>query len=136
MGTPPRRAAVALTPDRLPEIAAAGVAVPRYDRRAVAPGIVHFGVGGFHRAHQAMYLDELMNAGLAHDWGICGVGLLPGDAAMRDVLRSQDGLYTLVTKAPDGSRAARVIGSVVDYLYAPEEAPEVLDTLCSPTSGS
>ncbi|MDR1798272.1 MAG: hypothetical protein LBR19_00060, partial [Bifidobacteriaceae bacterium] len=72
------------------------VAVPLYDRSAVTPGIVHFGVGAFHRAHQAYYLDQLMNQGLALDWGIVGAGLLPGDAAMRDALNSQDGLYTLV----------------------------------------
>ena len=53
---------------------------PGYDRSAVTAGIVHFGVGGFHRAHQAMYLDRLMNHGKALDWGICGVGVMPGDA--------------------------------------------------------
>jgi mannitol 2-dehydrogenase len=108
------------------------VAIPSYDRKDVTLGIVHFGVGGFHRSHQAMYLDRLMNDGLAHDWGICGVGLLPGDRRMRDVMRAQDCLYTLVTKAPDGSRAARVIGSIIDYRYAPDEPSEVLDTLVSP----
>ena len=53
-------------------------------------GIVHIGVGGFHRAHQAVYLDELMADGLARDWAVCGVGVLPGDARMRDALRSRD----------------------------------------------
>ena len=75
------------------------VAVPQYDRGAVRAGIVHLGVGGFHRAHQAMYLDRLMNAGMALDWGICGVGVLPGDSRMRDALAAQDGLYTLVVKS-------------------------------------
>ena len=56
-------------------------------------GIVHFGTGGFHRAHQATYVDRLMNAGLAMDWGICGVGVMPGDMRMRDALKSQDCLY-------------------------------------------
>ena len=60
------------------------VATPRYDRARVTPGIVHIGVGGFHRAHQAMYLDELMNRGEALDWGIVGVGMMPGDTRMRD----------------------------------------------------
>ena len=63
----------------------ARVETPSYDRVAVTTGIVHFGVGGFHRAHQAMYLDRLMNEGKALDWGICGVGTLPHDARMRDV---------------------------------------------------
>src|ERR1700761_9711025 len=79
------------------------VPTPEYDRARVSVGIVHFGVGGFHRAHQAMYLDRLMNEGKALDWGICGVGVLPGDARMRDALVAQDFLYTLVAKHPDGS---------------------------------
>ena len=66
------------------------VEVPRYDRTGIEVGIVHVGVGGFHRAHQAMYLDRLMNMGLALDWGICGTGLLPADAAMRDALQTVD----------------------------------------------
>ena len=53
--------------------------VPAYDRGMVTPGIVHFGVGGFHRAHQAMYHDRLMNEGTTLDWGICGVGVMPQD---------------------------------------------------------
>ena len=55
------------------------VAAPAYDRSLVTPGVVHFGVGGFHRAHQAMYHDRLMNQGTALDWGICGVGVLEQD---------------------------------------------------------
>ena len=69
----------------------------------VFAGIAHIGVGGFHRAHQAMYLDRLMNAGLASDWGICGVGVLPSDRRMADVFAAQDNLYTLVVKHPDGT---------------------------------
>jgi mannitol-1-phosphate/altronate dehydrogenase len=59
----------------------------------VTLGVVHFGVGGFHRAHQAMYLDRLMNEGEALDWGICGVGVMPADQKMKEVLDAQDGLY-------------------------------------------
>ena len=88
------------------------VPVPAYDRSQVRSGIVHLGVGGFHRAHQAMYLDALLNRGEALDWGITGVGLLPGDAGINEVLTAQDGLYTLVEKDSDGSRRARVIGSL------------------------
>ena len=58
----------------LPDIGST-VPIPAYDRSAVTTGIVHFGVGGFHRAHQAMYLDRLMDQGQALDWGICGVGV-------------------------------------------------------------
>lgn len=74
------------------------VAKPQYDRKTLTPGIVHIGVGGFHRAHQAMYLDALMNQGEAWDWGIVGVGVMPGDKRMQQALAAQDYLYTLVVK--------------------------------------
>ncbi|MCC3275520.1 MULTISPECIES: mannitol dehydrogenase family protein [unclassified Arthrobacter] len=109
-----------------------GVARPGYDRSQLSTGIVHFGVGGFHRAHQAMYLDTLMNQGLALDWAICGVGVLPQDAAMKTVLDSQDCLYTLMLKYPDGTREARVIGSIVEYLYAPEDPEAVIEKMALP----
>jgi mannitol 2-dehydrogenase len=105
---------------------------PTYDRAALRTGIVHFGVGGFHRAHQAMYLDRLMAAGAALDWAICGVGVLPADRRMRDVLVAQDGLYTLVAKAPDGTLDARVIGSIKEYLYAPDDPDAVVEKMASP----
>ncbi|TCO43812.1 mannitol 2-dehydrogenase [Kribbella antiqua] len=110
------------------------VAVPSYDRTAVRPGIVHFGVGGFHRAHQAMYLDRLMNSGVALDWGIVGVGVLPQDRRMYDVLEAQDHLYTLVVKHPDGTMEPRVIGSIVDYLFAPDDPSAVLDRMVDPAT--
>jgi mannitol 2-dehydrogenase len=113
----------------LPEID--GVEVPRYDRSAVTVGIVHFGVGGFHRAHQAMYVDSLMNEGEALDWGICGVGVLPGDRRMQEVLTEQEGLYTLVVKQPDGSLAPRVIGSIVEYLFAPDSPEAVVEKMAA-----
>lgn len=119
----------------LPEVAAArgtDLPVPRYDRSALRTGIVHIGVGGFHRAHQAMYLDRLMNAGTALDWAICGVGVLPGDARMRDALASQDGLYTLVLKHPDGRLEGRVIGSITEYLLAPDDPEAVIEKMASP----
>ncbi|MEO5609649.1 MAG: mannitol dehydrogenase family protein [Ornithinibacter sp.] len=114
-------AAIAALPDE--------VARPAYDRSAVTPGIVHFGVGGFHRAHQAVYLDTLMNAGEALDWGVVGVGTMPGDARMRDALAAQDCLYTVVTKRADGTRENRVIGSIIDYLFAPDDPAGVLERL-------
>lgn len=103
-----------------------------YDRSALTPGIVHFGVGGFHRAHQAAVLDDLMNAGLARDWAVIGVGVLPGDARMRDALHAQDCRYTLVLKHPDGRREAREIGSITHYLYAPDDPAAVIRTLADP----
>ena len=107
------------------------VQVPPYDRAAVTAGIVHFGVGGFHRAHQAMYLDRVL-AGGDLGWGVCGVGVMPQDARTRDVARAQDGLYTLVTTAPDGARTVRVVGSIVRYLYAPDDPEAVVEVLADP----
>jgi len=107
------------------------VAVPGYDRAGMRPGIVHVGVGGFHRAHEAVYLDDLMALGGAKEWGICGVGLRPEDRAMRDALAPQDCLYTLVTRDAAGDKA-RVIGSLVRYVYAPEEEAAFRATLAAP----
>ncbi len=109
------------------------VAVPSYDRAAITPGVVHFGVGAFHRAHEAMFLDRILSAG-ATDWGLTGVGTLAGDAAMRDALTAQDELYTLVTTAPSGDVQARVIGSIVNYLFAPEQPDAVLAALADPAT--
>jgi len=108
------------------------VRVPRYDRSGLTTGIVHIGVGSFHRAHQAVYLDDLMAQGVAHDWAICGVGVLPQDRAMADALRAQDHLYTVMVKNPDGTRDARVIGSIVDYLFAPDDPELVVARLADP----
>jgi mannitol 2-dehydrogenase len=109
------------------------VATPDYDRSTISAGIVHFGVGNFHRAHQAMYIDQILAAGDT-GWAICGVGVLEGDRAMRDALRAQDNLYTLVTHAPDGTRVARVIGSIHEYLYAPDDPEAVLARLADPAT--
>jgi mannitol 2-dehydrogenase len=119
---------IALTAENLPRLPA-GVSGPRYDRAQCTAGIVHFGVGGFHRAHQAMYLDRLMNDGKALDWAICGVGVMPGDRRMRDALDAQDGLYTLVVKAPDGTMTPTVIGSIREYLFAPDDPAAVVRKL-------
>ena len=110
------------------------VPVPTYDREQVRTGIVHIGVGGFHRAHEAMYVDSLMERSGPLDWGITGVGLLPGDRRMAEVMAKQDCLYTLVLKHPDGSRAPRVIGSLVDYLFAPEQPEAVLRVMTDPST--
>ena len=93
---------------------------PTYDRTQVRSGIVHIGVGGFHHAHQAAYLDQLINRGRALDWGIAGVGLLPRDRRMSEVMAAQDCLYTLVVKHADGTLQPRVVGPIVQYLFAPD----------------
>jgi mannitol 2-dehydrogenase len=110
------------------------VPVPGYDRRLVTPGVVHIGVGGFHRAHQAMYLDALMAAGTAPGWGICGVGVMPADRRMQEVMDAQDGLYTLVVKHSDGTWEPRVIGSIVKYLYAPDDPEAVIAAMTAGTT--
>src|SRR4051812_45759875 len=104
---------------------------PAYDRERVRAGIVHLGVGGFHRAHQAMYVDRLLHTVHAA-WGICGVGVLPRDRAMRDVMLAQDRLYTLVLKHADGTFEPRVIGSIVEYLFAPDDREAVVAKMASP----
>jgi mannitol 2-dehydrogenase len=110
------------------------IEAPNYDRNTVSVGIAHIGTGHFHRAHQAMYIDRLLRLGLAHEWGICGVGVMPGDWTMRDVLTDQDGLYTLILEKPDGSRDAHVIGSIIDYRYAPDDPESALEMLAAPST--
>ena len=96
---------------------------PAYDREDLSPGIVHIGLGNFHRAHQAWYLHRLMQQGKALDWAIVGAGVMPQDAAMRDKLLAQDCLTTLIELDPSGS-SAEIIGSMIDYLpVAPDNAP-------------
>ncbi|RBY97708.1 mannitol dehydrogenase family protein [Blastococcus sp. TF02-8] len=112
----------------------ASVSTPSYDRSRVRTGIVHLGVGGFHRSHQAMYLDRLMEQGQALDWGICGVGVLPHDRRMAEVMAAQDCLYTLLVRHPDGSEEARVIGSLVEYLFAPDDPDAVVEKMADPAT--
>lgn len=109
-------------------------AVPAYDRDGAVPGIVHLGLGGFARAHLAMYLDALLAAGGDARWTLSGVGLMPGDAAMRDALTAQDCLYTLVTRASAEDAEARIIGSVSEYLFAPDDPEAVIERLAAPTT--
>ncbi|MDC7746629.1 mannitol dehydrogenase family protein [Rhizobium binxianense] len=90
-------------------------AIPCYDRASLKAGIVHFGVGNFHRAHQAIYLDDLFNAGTDHDWAIVGAGVLPSDAAMREKLAAQDFLTTVVEQ-DNNKTAARVTAPMIDIL--------------------
>src|SRR5690625_1363386 len=110
----------------------AGPTTPPYDRSTVEPGIMHFGVGNFHRSHQAMYLERLLRRGLASEWGIIGVGFFPRDAETGEVLRAQDFTYTLVELAGDDTKTAMRIGSIIDYLHAPSDPRAVLERLASP----
>lgn len=123
---------VRLSPETLDEIAASGVAVPTYDRDGITAGIVHFGVGGFHRAHQAMVVDRLLQRGEAREYGICGVGVLEQDRRMATAMAEQGGLYTLVLKHPDGTRESRVVGSIVEYLLAVDDPDAVVEKMAHP----
>ncbi|MEJ6397740.1 mannitol dehydrogenase family protein [Yoonia sp. 208BN28-4] len=97
--------------------------VPTYDRSALTPGIVHIGLGNFHRGHQAWYLHRLMQDSLAHDWAIIGAGVREGDAAQRDRLAAQDYLTTLIELDP-ASTSAEVIGSMIGFApVAADNAP-------------
>jgi mannitol 2-dehydrogenase len=108
------------------------VARPAYDRSRVQNGIVHIGVGGFHRAHEAVYVDDLLGQGDTQ-WGIYGVGLLPRDQKMKEALVAQDCLYTVLERSAAGD-TARVVGSLTRYLLAPEDPEAVLHALASPTT--
>lgn len=103
------------------------VARPGYDRSQTMIGIVHLGIGAFHRAHQAVYTDSVLASG-DNSWGILGVSLRSGDT--RDALEPQDGLYTVATRSGDGD-SFRVIGSISGLMVAPENPKAVLDAMTS-----
>jgi mannitol 2-dehydrogenase len=111
-----RSSPIRLGQARLDEIARGGIPVPTYDRARLRPAIVHVGVGGFHRAHLAVYVHELASRGSG--FGIVGLGLLPGDAEMAAALGGQDCLYTLIEK-DGGEPSAQVIGSITRFVHAP-----------------
>lgn len=107
------------------------VPVPDYLDDEPAIGIVHFGVGNFHRSHQAMYIDRLLQQG-SREWAICGIGLTERDKRMAEVLSTQDGLYTLTLRHPDGRDEQSVIGSVRRYLLADDDAQAIIDQMADP----
>src|SRR5688572_441960 len=106
---------------------ARGIPTPAYDRGSVSVGVVHFGPGAFHRAHQAFYFDQV----LAHDsrWGICEVALQ--STGVRDALNGQAGLYTLAIL--DQQSVFRIIGAAKEFLVARESATAVLARLANPS---
>jgi fructuronate reductase len=117
---------------RLHEQALAGlpaaVARPAYDRRSVSCGIVHLGLGAFHRAHQAVYTDDRLEAGESA-WGIVGMSIRSPD--VRNALAPQDALYTVLQRGPDGDRA-RIIGSVLDVITVPDDPDGAMRRLTDP----
>ena len=112
----------------------AGVAAPKYKRSDLRAGIVHIGVGNFHRAHQAVYLDDLFNAGRDHDWAIVGAGVRDADVAIREKLNEQDWLTTVVQQEAD-TTDIRVTGSMIDFVR-PFDVAALLDAISQPAFAS
>lgn len=112
------------------EALAAEILLPGYDRSLCGIGIVHFGIGAFHRAHMAVYTDDVLTA-QGGDWRILGVSLR--SPAVRDQMHPQDGFYTLVERSSHGAKA-RIIGSVGDVLVASEERERLVATLAAATT--
>ena len=110
------------------------VPCPTYDRKCLKTGIVHIGVGGFHRSHQAYYIHQLLEKHGAIDWAICGVGLREADRNMAEVMDSQDCMYTLVTQHPSGQVDCEVIGSIAEYILAPDDPQAVIDKMAHPNT--
>lgn len=106
----------------------AGVQIPDYDRKQVRPGIVHLGIGAFHRAHMAVYVDDLL--GRDPDWGIVGASLRRPDT--KEALEPQDGLYTIAVRDAAGTHP-RVIGSILRVMDANSEREDLLSLMADPT---
>lgn len=107
------------------------VALPAYDRAKLTPGIVHIGLGNFHRAHQAVYLDDLFAKGLGHDWAILGAGVREGDARMREALLAQDCLSTVIELDPKGHRARRV-GAMTGFIAVQPDNAALIAAMADP----
>ncbi len=108
------------------------IVCPSYDRSKLSASIVHIGVGGFHRSHQAYYTDRLMNLSGASGWGICGVGLREADRRMADILKQQDYLYSLIVRFPDGRIETRLIGSIIDFMLGCDDPGAVINKMAGP----
>ena len=105
------------------------ISCPNYERSSIKTGVVHIGVGGFHRSHQAYYMHQLLEDPQNANWGICGIGLREGDRKIASVLKQQDGLYTLITQHPDGKETSEIIGSITDFIFAYESPVLAIDKM-------
>ncbi len=106
--------------------------VPAYHRNELKSGIVHVGVGGFHRAHQAVVVQKLLESGGHSDWGICGIGLREGDRKIAEVFNQQDCLYTLITRHPSGQVQSEIMQQMTSFLLAPDHQQAVVDRMAHP----
>jgi len=107
------------------------IRVPQYDRSKLSAGIVHIGLGNFHRAHQAWYLHRLFDEGHSRDWAIVGAGVRAPDAIQREKLKKQDWLTTLIELDPSG-RSAEVIGSMIDFVQVEEHNATLIERMTQP----
>ena len=109
--------------------------MPAQGSREATAHIAHIGVGGFHRSHLAYVTDVLLTkqhvgeVKAAERWGIIGVGLMPWDKKMADVLTAQDGLYSLLLRG-NAAASARVIGSILEFVFVPADPEAALARLC------
>ena len=110
----------------------AGIARPNYNRSKLTPGIVHIGLGNFHRAHQAWYLHRLMQIGQAYDWAIVGAGVRPYDEKQRQKLSEQDYLTTLIELDPAG-RSAEIVGPMIGYVPIEENNEKLIAQMTEPS---
>lgn len=104
---------------------------PTYDRSKLKAGIIHIGVGGFHRSHEAYYTDELLSTSHSTEWGICGIGLREADREIGDRLKQQNYLYTLIVKHPNEQIENRVIGSIIDFILACDDSSAVINKMAN-----
>lgn len=109
-----------------------GISVPKYERSLIRTGIVHIGIGAFHRSHQALFTDSLLHYPGSEKWGICAIELLGSNQKTVDALAEQDGLYTLMEQGPEGELSVRIVGSIKEYLYAPKEPEAVINKIADP----
>ncbi len=110
----------------------AGIPTPAYLDGSPRIGIVHIGVGNFHRSHQAMYLDRLLSADPDAPWAVCGIGVMPGDQTLARTLNAQDGLYSLSLFHPDGRVDTRVIGALREFVLAGDDPAGAIGRLVDP----
>ena len=115
------------TLDQMPS----SVSVPNYDRSKLTAGIIHIGLGNFHRGHQAWYLHRLMQQGKARDWAILGAGVRHNDAAMRERLLAQDCLTTLIELDPQKT-SIEITGSMIDFLPVEENNAALIKAMSAP----
>jgi len=108
------------------------ITTPAYERSQLRPSIVHIGVGGFHRAHLATYVNELCAAGRA-DWAIVGSGVRPDDKAMADALLGQDCMYSLISR-DSTTTTVEIIGSIIEYIHASPDTAALVEQIAAPTT--